>query len=200
MDQRRSADILLTWGGGLAPAPPFEKEPTHALPQVGRSARSDWSASPSSCSSWASPSSGSCAWRNAALGAEHADRGRQALERGDEDAALAEYGEAVRLNPRSADALLARRGCWCGTIAPTRPRPTARRPSPWPRATPVSSSAAGRRILNSASTGTMRPSSTARSPTPRSAPPRPRRRRAPPRPRPGSLREVRLPRRRRRPG
>ena len=47
-------------------------------------------------------------WRYAALGAEHADRGRQALERGDEDSALAEYGEAVRLNPRSADALLAR--------------------------------------------------------------------------------------------
>ncbi len=47
-------------------------------------------------------------WRNAALGAEHADRGRQALERGDEEAALAEYGEAVRLNPGSVEVRLAR--------------------------------------------------------------------------------------------
>ena len=46
--------------------------------------------------------------RNSILGAEHADRGREAFDRGDEDAALAEYGEAVRLNPRSVDVLLAR--------------------------------------------------------------------------------------------
>jgi Tfp pilus assembly protein PilF len=105
--------------------------------------------------------------RNAALGAEHADRGRQALERGDEDAALAEYDQAVRLNPRSAEARLARARLlvrhgrpdeavadWTAALA-SGPRDAA------------CSSAAGRRILNAASTRTMQPISTMPAPTPR---------------------------------
>ena len=42
---------------------------------------------------------GIVACRNAARSAEHFEQGRQALEQGDTDRALAEFDEAVRLNP-----------------------------------------------------------------------------------------------------